>query len=82
MDVVSSFFRSFDGAEVPSGGRDIDRFKAWAMWSGTSFAAPSVIGALVREMRASNCTPKQAVSRLIDAPWLGRIPGLGTIVNV
>jgi len=82
MDVVSSFFRSFDGAEVPRGGRDIDRFKAWATWSGTSFAAPSVIGALVREMRATNCTPKQAVSRLIDAPWLGRIPGLGTIVNV
>ena len=82
MDVVSSFFRSFDGAEVPSGGRDIDRFKAWATWSGTSFAAPAVIGALVREMRASNCTPKEAVTRLIDAPWLGRIPGLGTIVNV
>ncbi|MEY2522097.1 MAG: hypothetical protein QOJ66_662 [Ilumatobacteraceae bacterium] len=82
MDVVSSFFRSFDGAEVPSGGRDIDRFKAWATWSGTSFAAPTVIGALVREMRASNCTPKDAVARLIDAPWLGRIPGLGTIVNV
>ncbi|MEY2415404.1 MAG: hypothetical protein QOH53_738 [Ilumatobacteraceae bacterium] len=82
MDVVSSFFRSFDGAEVPSGGRDIDRFKAWATWSGTSFSAPAVIGALVREMRASNCTPKEAVTRLIDAPWLGRIPGLGTIVNV
>jgi hypothetical protein len=82
MDVVSSFFRAFDGAEVPSGGRDIDRFKAWATWSGTSFAAPAVIGALVREMRASRCTPKEAVARLIDAPWLGRIPGLGTIVNV
>ena len=82
MDVVSSFFRAFDGAEVPSGGRDIDRFKAWATWSGTSFAAPAVIGALAREIRASNCTPKEAVARLIDAPWLGRIPGLGTIVNV
>jgi hypothetical protein len=82
MDVVSSFFRAFDGAEVPSGGRDIDRFKAWATWSGTSFAAPTVIGALVREMRMSNCSPKDAVARLIDAPWLGRIPGLGTIVNV
>jgi subtilisin family serine protease len=82
MDVVSSFFRSFDGREVPSGGRDIDRFKAWATWSGTSFAAPAVIGALVREMRVSGCSPAEAVTRLIDAPWLGRIPGLGTVVNV
>jgi hypothetical protein len=82
MGVVSSFFRSFDGKEVPSGGRDIDRFKAWASWSGTSFAAPAVIGALVREMRVSNCSATEAVSRLIDAPWLGRIPGLGTVVNV
>ena len=82
MDVVSSFFRSFNGKEVPSGGRDIDRFKAWATWSGTSFAAPAVIGALVREMRASRCSAKEAVARLIDAPCLGRIPGLGTVVNV
>ena len=82
VDVVSSFFALFDGKEVPTGGRDIDRFRSWATWSGTSFAAPAVIGALVREMRLSNCSPTQAVARLIDAPGLGRIPGLGTVVNV
>lgn len=82
MDVVSSFFASFDGKEVPSGGRDIDRFRSWATWSGTSFSAPSVVGALVRETRVRSCSPAEAVSRLIDAPWLGRIPGLGTVVNV
>jgi hypothetical protein len=82
VDVVSSFFKLFDGKEVPSGGRDIDRFESWATWSGTSFAAPAVIGALVREMRLFGCSPTQAVKRIIDAPWLGRIPGLGTVVNV
>ncbi len=81
VDVVSSFFASFNGNEVPSGGRDIDHFRSWATWSGTSFAAPVVVGALVREMRASYCSPTEAVERLIDAPWLGRIPGLGTVVN-
>jgi hypothetical protein len=81
VDVVSSFFASFDGLEVPSVGRDIDSFRSWATWSGTSFSAPVVVGALVREMRASNCTPAQAVTRLIDAPWLGRIPGLGAVIN-
>jgi subtilisin family serine protease len=82
VDVVSSFFSSFDGLEVASGGIDIDRFQSWATWSGTSFAAPAVVGALAREMLVSQCTPTQAVARLIDAPGLGRIPGLGTIVNV
>ncbi len=56
--------------------------QSWATWSGTSFSAPVVVGALVREMRVSSCSPTQAVDRLIDAPWLGRIPGLGTVVNV
>jgi hypothetical protein len=82
MDLVSSFFAIFDGNEVPSGGRDIDRFRSWARWSGTSFSAPAVVGALAREMIQSGCNQTQAVERLIDAPWLGGIPGLGTIVNV
>jgi hypothetical protein len=82
VDVVSAFFAAFDGLEVPGGGRDIDQFRSWARWSGTSFAAPVVIGALVREMRRSDCTPNEAVARAIDAPWLGRLPGLGTVVNV
>ena len=62
VDVVSSFFAAFDGLEVPSGGRDIDRFRDWAVWSGTSFAAPAVIGALVREMRLARCSPYEAVA--------------------
>jgi hypothetical protein len=79
--VVSAFFAEFDGLEVPTAGRDIDHFRSWATWSGTSFAAPAVVGALLREMRVSHCSPIQAVERLIDAPFLGRIPGLGTVVN-
>jgi hypothetical protein len=43
---------------------------------------PVVIGALVREMRLYSCSNTEAVERLIDAPWLGRIPGLGTVVYV
>jgi hypothetical protein len=82
VDVVSAFFASFDGLEVPSAGRDIDTFRSWATWSGTSFSTPAVVGALVREMRATICSQAEAVTRLIDAPWLGRIPGLGTVVNV
>ena len=82
MDVVSSFFKEFNGNEPPRDGRDIDSFQSWATWSGTSFAAPAVVGALVREMRVSNCLATEAVTHIIDAPWLGRIPGLGAVVNV
>jgi hypothetical protein len=81
VDIVSSFFADFDGLEPPSAGRDIDHFRSWARWSGTSFAAPAVVGALVREMRRAGCTGQQAVANIIDAPTLGRIPGLGTVVN-
>jgi hypothetical protein len=82
MDVVSSFFTEFDDGDVPGGGHHVDRFRSWARWSGTSFSAPAVVGALAREMIQSGCTQIEAVERLIDEPWLGRIPGLGTVVNV
>lgn len=45
-DVVSTFLH-FDGPEpVRPDGSDPDRFRHWARWSGTSFAAPAVTGAL------------------------------------
>jgi hypothetical protein len=52
------------------------------MWSGTSFAVPMVVAALVRDMANNNHTAQEAVEAVIDAPHLGRIPGLGTVVNI
>jgi len=80
VDIVSTFF-NFDGAEPPNAAGDPDAFSGWACWSGTSFSAPAVIGALIREQLLTPCTPQQAVERLIDAPDLLRIPNLGTVVN-
>lgn len=83
VDVVSSFFADFDGPiELKAKAKDPDQFKGWARWSGTSFAAPTVVAALAREMMRTNCTAKEAVERVIDAPGLFRIPGLGTVVNI
>ncbi len=82
VDLVSTFFRGFDGTSVAVGGaEDPDRFDGYARWSGTSFAAPLVAGALAREM-ATGITGAAAVARLIDGAHLLRIPGLGTVVNV
>jgi hypothetical protein len=81
-DLVSSFFDNWNGKNPQMLGGDPDDFHGWAVWSGTSFAAPMVVAALVREMRRTGCTNKQAVEQIIDAPHLARLRGLGTIVNV
>jgi hypothetical protein len=79
-DVVSLFYEGFDGAEPPVAGVDPDRFEGWAIWSGTSFAAPRVVAALAREV-AGGRTPHEAVDHLIGADGLERKPMLGTVVR-
>lgn len=82
VDLVSSFFRDFEGPDSASqGAPNPDRFQSWAQWSGTSFATPVVVAALAREMQRSGCTANEAVSLLIDEPGLDRIADLGTVVN-
>lgn len=81
VDLVSTFFAGWDGAAPATAGADPDAYVGWACWSGTSFAAPVVVGALAREMAVTGCTATEAVTRLIDNPALLRIPGLGTVVN-
>jgi hypothetical protein len=83
VDILSCFFRDFNGPDpVGPDGSDPDRFEGWALWSGTSFSAPVVVGALARVMREQHCTAAEAVSRVVDAPALMRIPNLGTVVNL
>jgi subtilisin family serine protease len=81
VDVTSAFFKNFDGAEPPGPAGDPDRFDGGAIWSGTSFSAPVVAGRLARLVAERGLLPKQAVRRLIDAPGLAALPGLGTIVT-
>ncbi len=81
VDLVSSFFRGWNGHLPASGGVDPDKFDGWACWSGTSFSAPVVAGALAREMTVNGCSARDAVTRLIDQPALLRLPGLGTVIN-
>ncbi|MGH9164523.1 MAG: S8 family peptidase [Acidimicrobiales bacterium] len=81
VDLVSTFFDGFTSTST-SAGTDPEAFGGWATWSGSSFAGPVVVGALARMMKACGCTAKEAVERVVDAPWLYRIPNLGTVVNV
>lgn len=82
-DIVNSLFLDWNGDVVPlDGGPDPDEFKGWARWSGSSFSAPVVVGALAREMLLTGCSAKEAVARVVDAPWLLRLPCLGTVVDM
>ena len=83
-DLVSQFFADFDGAYepiVPDSVPDIDHFSGWAMWSGTSFSTPTVVGALAELIELDDCTARQAVDKLIRRPGLFRLPDYGVVVN-
>ena len=80
-DLVSAFFADFDGPLPPVGASDPDRFQEWAIWSGTSFATPVVVAALVRELEWGAVDGRAAVERLIHSPAAVRIPNLGTVVT-
>ena len=63
-------------------GLDPDRFDGWALWSGTSFAAPRVAAAIAQRMADRGETARTAAEVVTAAPGLLRLPDLGVVVNV
>jgi hypothetical protein len=83
-DLVSEFFDHFDGAYealIANSVPDIDDFAGWAMWSGTSFSTPAVVGALAELIESHDCPAVVAVDHLVRRPGLFRLPDYGVIVN-
>jgi len=70
------------GRESPLVDPDPDTFGAdsWALWTGTSFAAPQVVGAVAFIAQRDGIPPRQALQRLLD----GRphVPGYGRAVRI
>ncbi len=74
-----------EGVAVPIAVADDEIAKPGAQlvkWSGTSFAAPAVVGAIVREAEGDPDKLEAAVDAVVHNPVLFRLPGLGTVVNV
>lgn len=71
------------GLESPVFDREPEEFgnDAWALWSGTSFAAPQIAGAIVRICRENpGTTPRQAVALLAGAGQ--PVPGFGSAMQI
>ena len=64
------------GVNVDSSFFEWGDFKGWAAWSGTSFAAARVTGAVA----AATGSPSAAAHALMDAPGVQRIADFGTFV--
>ncbi len=91
VDVVSTFFTSFDeilhirdphtGVVTPTVTR---RYREWARWSGTSFAAPKVAALIAQEMYLNGRpgeTGRDAWERMTSFKHF-RYPDLGIVFNV
>ena len=90
IDVVSTFFNDFDetlhikdrsGNITPTVTR---RYRGWARWSGTSFAAPKVAALIAQEMYLNGGpgqTARDAWDRLTSYRHY-RYPDLGIVFNV
>jgi subtilisin family serine protease len=70
------------GTESPSLDYDFEEFpnNAWALWSGTSFAAPQVAGAIAKIAIDGRVTPTEAKRRLLEEA--GEIPLYGKRVEI
>lgn len=77
---VQSSFVLFDGPKPPADEVDPDLFLGYARWSGTSFAAPQVTGALAALCGAEDVPAAEAADRLLDPAAARTLPDLGVVV--
>lgn len=74
------------GAESPQVHKDrADTFgeDAWALGTGTSFAAPQIAGRVAEELTADGrLTPRRALAKVLAAPRAQRVPGFGLATRV
>jgi subtilisin family serine protease len=74
VNLVGPFPRFPPEAEEPE-------FDGWAIWSGTSFAAPKVAGEIAARVSTRRFgTAREAAASLVNDPTRPFLPGLGTVL--
>lgn len=78
--IISTYVK---GTELPELGGSVFGANSWAMWTGTSFTAPQIAGAVARTMqenRTEKLSPRKALSVLLEgASW---VPDHGAAVRL
>jgi subtilisin family serine protease len=80
QDVTSSF-PYFDGARPRVNGIDPDAFRGYATWSGTSFAAPVVAGAIADLAGREDLPASTAADLILDVTREQTLPDLGVAIG-
>lgn len=78
---VTSSFVHFDGPRPPMDGVDPDLFTGYASWSGTSFAAPRVAGAIAQHAATEGMPAAAAADEILDTADGTTLPDLGVVVR-
>jgi hypothetical protein len=85
IDVVSTFFTSYKEQPYKQEAPPIDdpghSYEGYARWSGTSFSAPKVAGAIAQEVYLNATSAREAWASL-SAYQRYRYPDLGTVFNL
>lgn len=79
--VLSTFVQGRETKETDSERPDVwDQPDPWAVWSGTSFAAPQITGALARRCQEEGESPSKALAWLLGKG--PRVPDFGTSLEI
>jgi thermitase len=79
---ITSTFVEGDEPHTEAGAVVIEHFdrNSWALWSGTSFSAPQIAGAVAQLCQLNNVTPAIALGQLLDGQ--PTLPGYGHVVRI
>jgi subtilisin family serine protease len=78
--ILSTFVVGTEAPEIGSAAYTFNRPNPWAVWSGTSFAAPQITGALAWQVQFRAASPRQALDTVLAE---GRpIPDFGQAVHI
>lgn len=78
--VVSTYVQGKESPELDPHPDTWDERDPWAVWTGTSFAAPQVSGAVARVCGQTGLSPRVALGRLLDSR--PRIPDFGVALRI